>query len=83
MCRGHTICGLCTSSRGPCGSHIFSTGVLMTKPEKITSHNQANLPCFTFLVVDKLFPQEINKKSVVTFFGKYSSIEQPEQPVGL
>ena len=43
------------------------------------------LPYFTFLVVDKLFPPEVNKKSVVTFFGKYSSIEQPllKQPIGL
>ena len=68
---------------------MFSTGVLMTKPEKIIPHNQkfiliikATLSYFTFLVVDKLFPPEVNKKSVVTFFGKYSSIEQPmlEQP---
>ena len=61
---------------------MFSTGVLMTKPEKIIPRNQkfiliikATLPYFIFLVVDKLFPPEVNKKSVVIFFGKYSSIE--------
>ena len=58
---------------------IFSTVLLMSKPEKKIGILiiKSVLPYFTFLVVDKLFPPEVNKKSVVTFFGKYSSIEQP------